>query len=133
MSAHFLPNCPVCGKFHENITSNCRGCNTSLWRHTTPTQSNEEPCKSLGDSDSQRLLNILDQVTVLHSKFVGTCFDLSANGPNWMKVVGLESPDQYQQDLDAIGASFAELKQRLFRCYIRAKSVEANLTIPFQP
>lgn len=131
MSQWFTPNCPVCGKFHDNITSNCRGCNASLWQPATHTRSEPGASSLVGTSNSQTkhesqdLLEILQQITALQSRCAGAFSSQSINSL-YLRVnkedIGYALEKQ-------ISASIAKAQQDLMDLYTHVLAAETGLIV----
>lgn len=124
--------CPVCKQLSlyacflsTDLQLSCNGCGAvSTWPLATLMQSGKEPSQSLGDSDSQKLLSIFDQVTVLRSKFAGDFSDRSTFGQQ------LKSPfrdDKENANYAEADVCFAELQAALWRYFTVVKSAETGL------
>lgn len=150
--AHFVTvACPFCdypATFYTHTAGDrirCYGCDKEyLWRHqllkkpqqqATQSQSSSDPCNSAGTSDSaptplkrsQQILDLLDQVTVLHLKCAGISYGLSTrNGFFDQRAVGTSDQEKLA---DRASATFANLQSTLFNLFTLAKIAEDNLIL----
>lgn len=144
MSTRYQSACPHCGNHDwiipmhpdRNVVMQCSDCHKDyLWQPPTQLQFAAEPCNSLGTSgsavssskNSQKILDLLDQVTALHLKCAGISYGLSDKNL-YSDNTAAGTSDQ-EKLADKASATFVKLQSTLFNLFTLAKIAEDNLIV----